>query len=78
MSMDAILNGLIGSGPIGAVLAYMLWQNNKLQERLFTVIEKNTQTQVEIKEALQINTSVTLETKHAINDLATKIPLLGS
>lgn len=41
--LDLIVKGLVASGPIGAILAYFLWQNHTLTKKLFNVIESNTE-----------------------------------
>lgn len=40
--MLSILNTLVRSGVLGAVLAWMLVQNQRLTEKMFEVIENNT------------------------------------
>ncbi len=36
------LRSLIQSGPIGVILAFMLWDNYQMKKKLFEVIENNT------------------------------------
>ena len=40
--VELLLKSLISSGPIGVVLAVMLWDNIKTKEKMFTIIENNT------------------------------------
>lgn len=37
-----ILKAAIKSGMLGIVLAWALWENSRIVDRAFTVIEKNT------------------------------------
>ena len=40
--VELLLKSLISSGPIGVVLAVMIWDNIKTKEKMFTIIENNT------------------------------------
>lgn len=40
--VELLLKSLIASGPLGIVLAVMLWDNIKTKEKLFKIIENNT------------------------------------
>lgn len=52
METQEILKELIGTGPIGAVLAVMLWFNYKVVQKLFEVIEANTKVLSELTEKI--------------------------
>ncbi len=40
--VELLLKSLISSGPIGVVLAVMIWDNIQMKKKLFEVIENNT------------------------------------
>jgi hypothetical protein len=39
------------TGVLGVILAWALWSNDKLVERLFVIIENNTKALIEVKKA---------------------------
>jgi hypothetical protein len=54
--MKAFLESPIGqlvarTGILGLVLAWALWSNDKLVERLFVIIENNTRALIEVQKA---------------------------
>lgn len=40
--LELLLKSLISSGPIGVILAVMIWDNIQMKKKLFKVIENNT------------------------------------
>lgn len=50
--LELILKSLLQSGPIGAVLAVMLWDSVQVKKKMFEVIENNTKAMTELKEEI--------------------------
>lgn len=40
--VELLLKSLISSGPLGVILAVMIWDNIKTKEKMFKIIENNT------------------------------------
>lgn len=42
MIQTEVIKAFIKAGSLGIVLAWALWENSKLTERVFTVVDNNT------------------------------------
>lgn len=51
--MDILLQALADWGPAGAIIAVLLWQNNRIVYKLFSVIENNTCVLTELKTIIE-------------------------
>lgn len=47
--MDLLLQALADWGPASIIIAILMWQNNRIVNRLFNVIENNTAVLTELK-----------------------------
>lgn len=52
MNVDPI-SAVMGAGPLGAVLAWALWEIRDMRRRLEALMEKNTQVQEELRNAVE-------------------------
>jgi len=53
MDINTLVSSLGQLGGVGIVAAILLWQNSKMQEKLFNVIESNTKVITELKEVIE-------------------------
>jgi hypothetical protein len=67
--MDKLIDGLLQSGAVGAVLAIMLWVNYKIGTKLISVIETNTQALTQAKDALNTSSMVIEKNSTRLIDL---------
>ncbi len=48
-----LLKAIVSSGPLGLVLAYALWQNNKMVKTIIEIVKNNTKAMTELKEKMK-------------------------
>lgn len=51
--MEVLLNNLAEFGVMGIVLAIVMWQNHRITNRLFEVIEHNTEVMTRLTEIIE-------------------------
>lgn len=49
---ESILKEMVKAGILGAVLAWALWENSRMVERLFQAIERNTAALIRVEQYL--------------------------